>query len=86
MTRTREQSIKELDVPRRRNMTVYIRLDSRRCKACGTCVEGCPQRALGMVNFLWHRHACIEDAKACKGCLKCVKNCPEGAIMKRTNM
>ncbi len=58
----------------------YIRLNTHNCQACWTCIEACPQRVLGKVDFLGHRHAKIVRADACNGCKKCVRACLHNAI------
>ena len=60
---------------------VVPRFSSRGCIACRACVEACPRHAIGMVNFLWHRHA-IPRYAACVGCMKCVETCPQGCFTK----
>lgn len=64
----------------RHGATMYIYLDSHRCRACWKCVESCPRGVIGKVDVLFHRHARIDNAAKCKGCLKCVKACPRQAI------
>lgn len=54
---------------------------SRNCTACWACVDACPQKAIGKVKVLWHRHAVIHRAK-CIGCMKCVATCPNGCFSK----
>ncbi|MDE5633691.1 MAG: 4Fe-4S binding protein [Muribaculaceae bacterium] len=48
---------------------------SRRCTACRRCIHACPQKAIGCVGFLWHRHA-KPDFSRCIGCNRCVSACP----------
>ncbi len=65
----------------RHSETLYIRLDTSRCKACWDCVEACPQGVLGKVDFRFHRHAHIDRAENCEGCLLCVDACTHQAIL-----
>ncbi len=67
----------------RHTETLYIRLDTSRCKACWDCVQACPQGVLGKVDFRFHRHAHIDRAEDCKGCLLCLDACPHQAILTR---
>ncbi len=64
----------------RSTATEHVRLDTRQCEACGRCVEVCHSGALGMVAFLFHKHAKFRDAGRCRGCLRCVSACEHGAI------
>jgi uncharacterized Fe-S center protein len=58
----------------------HIAIDTHVCEACGDCVEACREHALGMVSFLFHKHAKVSHADRCRGCLRCVKACQHGAI------
>ncbi|MDR2847529.1 MAG: 4Fe-4S binding protein [Bacteroidales bacterium] len=58
-----------------------ILINHHQCKACWKCLDACPQKVLGKVNFLWHKHAKMSHPDKCIGCLKCVKTCPHGAII-----
>jgi NAD-dependent dihydropyrimidine dehydrogenase PreA subunit len=60
--------------------TEFIKIDSRRCKACWNCVENCSRGVIGKINFLGHKHAHIDNPEKCIGCLRCVKACDKGAI------
>lgn len=61
--------------------TQYIIIDPHRCAACWQCVEECPQKVIGKLDFLFHKHSHIDNAEACIGCKNCVKNCPNQAIL-----
>lgn len=61
--------------------TLYIRLDTSRCKACWDCVQTCPQGVIGKVDLRFHRHARIDRAEDCQGCLLCLDACPHQAIL-----
>ena len=63
------------------HQTDHIQLNTRLCEACGRCVEACHHGALGMVAFLFHKHAKVRDADRCRGCLRCVTACEHGAIV-----
>ena len=63
--------------------TLYIRLDTNRCKACWNCVQACPRDVLGKVDLPFHRHARIDQAENCKGCLLCLNACTHQAILSR---
>jgi Fe-S-cluster-containing hydrogenase component 2 len=58
----------------------FVRLDTRRCKACWKCLSACPRNVIGKVAILWHKHVRIVNADDCLGCLKCVKVCESGAL------
>ena len=60
--------------------TRFIVIDTKLCQACASCKDACPQGVLGMVAFLWHRHARVDQANACTGCRKCIRTCSHGAI------
>ena len=63
--------------------TLYIRLDTSRCRACWECVQACPQGVIGKVDLRFHRHARIDGTENCKGCLLCVDACSQQAILSR---
>ena len=65
----------------RHTETLYIRLDTGRCKACWDCVQSCPQGVLGKVDLRFHRHTHIDHAENCKGCLLCLDACTHQAIL-----
>jgi uncharacterized Fe-S center protein len=65
----------------RHTQTLYICLNTSRCKACWACVDVCPQHVLGKIDFWFHRHARIDRTKKCKGCLRCLKACSNQAIL-----
>jgi 2-oxoglutarate ferredoxin oxidoreductase subunit delta len=62
--------------------TPYIRIDTKKCKACWKCIESCPKNVIGKVDLLWYKHARINNEEKCTGCLKCVKVCDSGALIK----
>ncbi|MBN1430232.1 MAG: ferredoxin family protein [Anaerolineae bacterium] len=61
--------------------TSYIILNTGRCKACWACVDVCPQHVFGKVDFLFHRHARIDQPENCQGCLLCLDACSHQAIL-----
>ncbi len=63
--------------------TLYIRLDTSRCKACWDCVQACPQDVIGKVDLRFHRHARIDRTENCEGCLLCLNACSHQAILIR---
>ena len=69
-------------VNRENARTAFIQLDTRKCKACWKCNEGCPKQVIGKINLPWHKHARIIHPVECTGCLKCVKVCQYEAISK----
>jgi len=69
----------------RRNRTKYIFLDTSICNACWECVNKCPNKVLGKIDFLGHRHAKINDPNECTGCLACIKVCDSLAIVSLTS-
>ena len=60
--------------------TAYIRLDTRKCKACWKCQEKCSNNVIGRVNLPFHKHAHIVNSSNCTGCLKCVNACESNAL------
>ncbi|MHA1689190.1 MAG: ATP-binding protein [Promethearchaeota archaeon] len=56
-------------------LTSYIaRVDTSKCKACGTCVEKCPIEACSIKD----RKSFVDEHR-CIGCGVCVHHCPEKA-------
>lgn len=48
---------------------------SKRCNACGLCIEACPSDAIKLVN-----NKAEINKELCIGCAKCIAVCPIGAI------
>jgi 2-oxoglutarate ferredoxin oxidoreductase subunit delta len=63
--------------------TPYIWANHGRCIACWKCIDSCPKRVIGKVDFLWHKHIVIQDPKACIGCKKCIQVCPRGVFSEK---
>ena len=55
------------------------RVDCRRCRACGTCMEICEFGA-PEIQGTFPKRAALIDARICKGCGTCASHCPSGAI------
>ncbi len=64
----------------RKRTAFIVALNPRRCVACWKCVEACPERVIGRVRFLWHKHVIFRRAEDCIGCGKCVGACQEGVF------
>jgi 2-oxoglutarate ferredoxin oxidoreductase subunit delta len=60
-----------------------IVVDEKYCKACGLCVEECPQDVIGLsanrINIKGYHPAELIKA-GCTGCGICTIVCPEAAI------
>ncbi|MDR1239374.1 MAG: 4Fe-4S binding protein [Treponema sp.] len=64
--------------------TPYIWANHGRCIACWDCIDSCPKRVIGKVDFLWHKHIVIKNAEACTGCKKCIWVCPRQVFSEKT--
>ncbi len=53
-----------------------IRIDEAKCTGCGSCVTGCPEGALQIIDG----KARIVSELFCDGLGACIGECPEGAI------
>lgn len=51
--------------------TIHMEL----CKACGICVDVCPDSAVHVVDGVY-----VIDYDYCKGCALCARECPTKAI------
>lgn len=71
---------------RKQTYTQYIRLDTRKCKACWECISGCPNGVLGKIDLPWHKHALVLQPAACSGCFNCMNVCPENAYSSNENI
>lgn len=67
-------------------------IDSKRCKACGLCVEACPKNLIKIIPRHYNAYSVTCRNKwpgaqtrknctvGCIGCARCYKVCPSGAI------
>jgi ferredoxin len=62
--------------------TLYVKLDTHKCKACWKCIDSCSNQVIHKINLPFHKHVKIAGASACSGCLKCLKVCEYGAFTK----
>jgi ferredoxin len=53
-----------------------IRIDEEKCTGCGSCVTGCPEGALQLIDG----KARVVSDLFCDGLGACIGDCPEGAI------
>lgn len=72
--------MKPLFFNRKHTVTNYIKLDTRKCKACFKCIKNCPEQIIGKIDLPWHKHAVIIEHNKCSGCLKCIDICNYGAF------
>ncbi len=61
-----------------------LKVDSKKCEACGTCIEYCSKSAIKIVGIWFHKHAKILNDK-CLNCGTCAKICPQNAIISTNN-
>lgn len=54
-----------------------IKLNLKRCKGCGICVEFCPKKVLAVSEI---GKVAIEDESLCIKCKQCEERCPDYAI------
>jgi ferredoxin len=60
---------------RENKRTQFIRLDTKKCKACWICINNCINQVIGKVDLSFHKHALIVNPGACTGCLNCLTVC-----------
>jgi 2-oxoglutarate ferredoxin oxidoreductase subunit delta len=60
--------------------TAYIWTNHQNCIACWKCIDICPKRVIGKVDFPWHKHIVLKNVKNCIGCKECIKVCPKGVF------
>lgn len=70
-----DNNFKPMFFNRKHTRTQFIRLDTRKCKACWKCIKNCPNEVFGKLNLPFHKHALIVDPDACNGCLNCISIC-----------
>jgi NAD-dependent dihydropyrimidine dehydrogenase PreA subunit len=61
---------------------VTLKLDEKKCRGCGMCLEVCPHEVFEMNP----RHAVILNRDACMECGACSRNCPFEAITVETGV
>ncbi len=58
-----------------------ITIDIDKCKACGDCVDVCPNVIFSIVEDGGKKYAMVSgDPDECIGCLSCESTCAEGAV------
>jgi 2-oxoglutarate ferredoxin oxidoreductase subunit delta len=60
--------------------TLYVQLDTQKCKACWKCIRICSGQVISKLNLPFHKHVLIVKPGACTGCLNCVKICRHNAF------
>ena len=63
------------DMNRTNRSSMVAAVDEHACRACGACVDACPENAISVDNDV----ARI-DTRRCRGCSVCIESCPFGAI------
>lgn len=61
----------------------YIIIDEERCKGCGLCTIGCPQKLVSLStqpNAMGYTVAVFTAQEKCTGCCLCAEMCPDVAI------
>jgi NADPH-dependent glutamate synthase beta subunit-like oxidoreductase/coenzyme F420-reducing hydrogenase delta subunit/Pyruvate/2-oxoacid:ferredoxin oxidoreductase delta subunit len=56
------------------------KVEVKRCRACGNCVEACPFGAVHVSRELDGSEAAVVDKELCRGCNLCTAVCPTAAI------
>jgi NAD-dependent dihydropyrimidine dehydrogenase PreA subunit len=57
-----------------------VTIDIDKCKACGDCVENCPQQAITMIEEDGKKYAMFTGSPDdCIGCMSC-ETCEDGAV------
>lgn len=60
-----------------------IKIDAKKCKGCGLCVEFCPAKIIALDKHIGKsgtNAAFVVDISKCKGCGFCAIICPDCAI------
>ena len=58
-----------------------VTVDVDKCKACGDCIDACPNELMAMVEDGGKKHAIFSgDPSDCIGCYSCESSCEEGAV------
>ncbi|HVN49378.1 MAG TPA: 4Fe-4S dicluster domain-containing protein [Bacteroidota bacterium] len=74
-----DNNLRSIIFSHKHTLTPFVQLDTKKCKACWTCIENCSQQIINKVDLPWHKHALIVEPDACIGCLNCVNICPYNA-------
>jgi len=64
-------------------MAEPLRIDVRRCKGCGLCVEFCPRHCVSLadnLNAIGYHPATFHKPEDCTSCALCAEVCPESGI------
>jgi ferredoxin len=69
-------------ISREHTRTLFVKLNTEKCKACWKCIESCKNRVIGKVDLPWHKHVLLTAPDKCTGCLKCIGVCSNGAFIK----
>lgn len=64
---------------RKHTRTLFVQLDTQKCKACWICIKNCPSQIINKLDLPWHKHALIVKPDACTGCLSCINICQHDA-------
>ena len=65
---------------RDQTQTLFVHLDTQKCKACWKCIRKCSSQVITKLNLPFHKHALIVKPDACTGCLNCVNICRNNAF------
>jgi 2-oxoglutarate ferredoxin oxidoreductase subunit delta len=60
-----------------------LKIDEKKCKECGLCIEECPQKILAFsdeVNEMGYHPVKNIDPSKCTGCTFCAIVCPDCII------
>jgi len=60
--------------------SILAKIDMRKCRACGECLEVCAYDAPTPTGTPAYEHPYFIDEEKCKGCGACLAVCPTGAI------
>lgn len=65
--------------------SVYVAIDTERCKGCYYCISVCPGKIIGVSDNLNQNgytpaEVIKEQLSECTGCISCAMMCPDAAI------
>jgi len=60
--------------------TKFVKLDTKKCKACWFCIDDCPNEVIKKVDLPWHKHSLILQPDNCIGCFICIDTCKNEAF------